>query len=170
MRDITRKYSLRGQNEMVGFGLIVVLVAVIFIVFLSIYIRKPSETIVDHEANSFVQSLLQYTTICEDGEFENLTVQRLISHCKDRDTCYSSGMDPCIVLNDTVKDLVRKSWDVGPENYIKGYSLTINVSDGDTNEQLVNLQEGIVTRNYRLSLQNFGKGWDYTVILFKAYT
>ncbi len=170
MKPIKKKNNSRGQNEMVGFGLIIVLVAVVFIVFLSIYIRKPSETIVDHEANSFVQSLLQYTTVCEEGDFENLTVQRLISHCKDKDICYSNGMDPCIVLNNTIKDLVRESWRVGPENYIKGYSFTINVSDGNSNEQLVNIKEGVTTRNYRLSLQDFGKGWDYTVILFKAYT
>lgn len=170
MNNLKRKYSSRGQNEMVGFGLIIVLVAVVFIVFLSVYIRKPQETIVDYEANSFVQSLLQYTTVCEDGEFENLTVQRLISQCKEGDTCYSSGMDPCLVLNDTIKKAVRESWRVGPENYIKGYSFTINVSNGDSNEQLVNIKEGITTRNYRISLQDFGKGWDYTVILFKAYT
>ena len=55
-----------GQDEMVGFGLIIILVAIIFIVFISIYIRKPTEKVNDYEANSFIQSVLQYTTNCEE--------------------------------------------------------------------------------------------------------
>lgn len=61
---------------MVGFGLIIVIVAIIFIVLISLYIKKPTEELSDYEIDSFIQSALQYTTTCEDAS-GNQTLQKL---------------------------------------------------------------------------------------------
>ena len=79
-KEINKKLILENksaQEEMVGFGLIIVLVAIIFIVFIAIYLKKPVEVTEDYEIGSFIQSTLQYTTICEDNN-GNVTVQDLI--------------------------------------------------------------------------------------------
>ena len=68
----------RAQEEMVGFALILILVAVIFLVFLVFYIKKPlSESIEDPEITSFIQAIMQYTTKCEYNS-ENITLRNLI--------------------------------------------------------------------------------------------
>jgi len=167
MREI--RNNKKAQDEMVGFALIVIIVAIVFIVFISIYIKKPTEKTVDYEANSFVQALLQYTTTCEEDNLENLTVQKLIFKCHDRDPCDYRNMDPCVILNDTIKNVARASWDVGPQNSVKGYTLTINITEGSEEVPFLNITGGVVTNNYRGAIQDFGKGWDHIVILFNAY-
>src|SRR4030042_5939088 len=122
MRKIKIKKSAKAQDEMVGFALIIIIVAVIFIVFVSIYLNKPKEKTVDYQANSFVQSMLQYTTICEDENLENLTVQDLMAKCKEGNPCYYNEelragcrpgspcpyeSNPCIILNNTINWLIN---------------------------------------------------------------
>ena len=156
-----------GQEEMVGFALIIILVSIILIVLLAVYIKKPShsENIKNPEVNSFVQSFLQYTTLCEQNS-ENITIQSLISKCQKKETC-SNNIDTCKVLNDTLNSLVKESWNVGPENPVKGYNLIISVSE----KQFLNLTDGVVTNNYKTGLQDFSTpDGKYTLILFNAYS
>jgi hypothetical protein len=160
------KKDKKGQEEMVGFALILVIVAVIFVVLLAAYIKKPqSETIRSPEANSFVQSFLQYTTPCEEQNLENITVQRLIFKCQAREIC-SYNKDPCKVLNDTLKGIISESWEVGQNNPTKGYSLIIFTES----RQVLNMSKGVVTNNYKGSEQDFGKGEEFITILFNVYS
>jgi hypothetical protein len=154
----------KAQEEMVGFAIILILVAIIFIVLLSIYIKKPQENVENAQANSFVQAFLQYTTACEQNSV-NITVQRLIFKCQEKENC-SYNMNPCKVLNDTLKGIVKESWEVGEENPVKGYSLIILTEKG----QVLNISEGVVTNNYKGSEQDFGKGNEFVTILFDAYS
>jgi hypothetical protein len=164
----------RGQDEMVGFALIIIMVAVIFIVLVSVYIRKPQEKTVDFQANSFLQALLQYTTTCQEENYENLTIQELLSKCESGNPCYYRNMDPCIILNSTIRGVIDASWKTGVTSPIKGYSFTINISkDGKSEEEILNIREGVVTNNYRGGEQDLppNRGsWEYAVILFDVYT
>lgn len=162
-----------GQEEMVGFGLIIVLVAIIFIVFIAIYLKKPVEVTEDYEMGSFIQATLQYTTICEDDK-GNVTLQDLIKKCKDNDLCSYRNMNPCQILNNTINGILRESWETSSNGVIKGYSFVINISEdrGENWETLVKVDKGVVTNNYRGSIQDFGKsiGGGYnTAISFKVY-
>jgi hypothetical protein len=161
-----------GQEEMVGFGLIVILVAIIFIVFITIYIRKPAEKTSDYEVNSFIQSVLQYTTTCEEDNLENLTVQKLIIKCQENDPCDYRNMNSCLVLNSTLRNIIRESWgDVGIEGKIRGYSFTINMSEGidEEEQEFLNIKSGVVTNDYRGSGQTLPNGGGYIHILFYVY-
>lgn len=162
-----KRKNKSGQEEMVGFGLILILVAVIFIVFIASYIRKSTAISEDYEANSFVQAVLQYTTTCEEENLNNLSVQKLIFKCQEKEACYYRNMDPCKVLNDTIKGAARESWNIGPKKPNKGYSLIINLSE---TQQLLNITEGVVTNNYRTGLQDFGDPHgEYVIILMNVY-
>jgi len=160
-----------GQEEMVGFGLIIILVAVIFIVFLAFYIRKPPEVTQDYKAGSFIQSVLQYTTMCEEANMENLSVQELIFKCQSGNRCAYRNMDPCQILNNTLKSLIRESWEVNSNSPIKGYSFVINVSEdrGETEKIIVKIDSGVVTNNYIGSIQDFPKSGEDFAVLFHIY-
>lgn len=158
---------------MVGFALILILVAVIFIVFISVYIKRPVERVTDYEVNSFVQAVLQYTTQCQEESLDNLSVQKLISQCQDRNPCYYKEMDPCIMLNSTIKEIAKESWNVKPGSPIKGYSFIINTSEGNNLPQkmFLNITGGVVTNNYRTGFQPFGNpNGENIIILFNAYS
>jgi hypothetical protein len=172
------KRNKRAQDEMVGFALILIMVAVIFIVIISVWIRKPQEKTVNYEANSFIQSLLQYTTSCEE-DYGNLTVQDLLAKCKEGNPCYYNDQmnqqsDPCKILNNTIREIVKASWQTGVNSSIKGYSFNINISEDGTNEeQFINIKEGVVTNNYRGGEQDLPPergSWEYAVILFNVYS
>jgi len=160
----------RGQEEMVGFGVILILVAIIFIVFIASYIRNSESKSEDYEANSFIQALLQYTTSCEEENLNNLTIQKLIRKCQEQEKCYYRSMDPCKVLNSTIKSIVKESWDIGSKKPYKGYSLYINTS---STEQIMKITEGTITTNKsRGGMQDFGdpRGGEYIIILIDVYS
>ena len=165
-RFCSKKKSTKAQEEMVGFALILIIVAIIFIVLLAVYIKKPqSESVGNPEVNSFVQSFLQYTTTCEQNS-ENLTLQRLIIKCQSEERC-DNGKDSCKVRNDTLKDIIKESWNIGPENPVKGYSLLILSDD----KQFLNLTNNVVTNNYKTGGQDLpvNEG-ELVTILFNAYS
>lgn len=174
------KKKRRAQNEIVGFALILIIVAVAFIIFISIYITKSSEESEDYQAKSFVQALLQYTTTCEDEGLTNVTVQNLIKRCYEQEECYREETNPhgetdsCVVLNDTIKEIIKESWKIGPQNPNIGYSFIISFSDGiEAPTNFLNITEGnVVTNNYRIGYQSFGdsRTEEYTRIIFKVYT
>jgi len=165
-RFCSKKKSTKAQEEIVGFALILILVAIILVVFLAAYIKKPqTENVGSPEVNSFVQSFLQYTTTCEEPNLENTTIQGLIFKCQKKEKC-SYNKDSCKILNDTLKGIISESWRVGPTNPVKGYSLIIDVSE----KPFLNLTSGVVTNNYKGSEQDFGKGDEFITILFNAYS
>ena len=101
MVEIARKK--RAQEEMVGFALIIILVAVIFLVFLGFSLRNQEKKNVEsYEVESFLQSLLQYTTKCENN-VERLSVRKLISSCYAKEKCLDEK-NSCDVLK---SDLTR---------------------------------------------------------------
>jgi hypothetical protein len=168
--------SKTGQEEMVGFGLILIIVAVVFLIFISASIRKSPEKTVDYQANSFIQAVLQYTTECKEENLKSLTVQKLIHRCLENNPCYVSNKDPCVVLNDTlkgnkaVKGIIKASWDTNEGSPVAGYFLIINISEGNTEKQFLKITDGVVTNNYRGSEQDLPEGGgEYISFLFNVY-
>ena len=55
----------KAQSEMVGFGLIIIIVSIILLIFISFSFRGSNEDITESfEVETFVQSSLSYTTDC----------------------------------------------------------------------------------------------------------
>jgi hypothetical protein len=173
MEKKSMNHKKKGQEEMVGFGLILIIVAVVFIVFISIYIKKPTERSTDAEVSSFVQATLQYTTQCQEENMENLSIQKLIGKCQDKNPCFYHNLDSCLLLNNTIKDIVKESWNVKSGSAVKGYFFNINISEGvNTPEKnFLNITSGVVTNNYRTGFQPFGNpNGENIIILFNVYT
>ena len=143
-----------GQEEMVGFALIIILVSVILLVFLAFSLNKPKTEIESYEVNSFLQATLQYTTTCQtsSGIKKFNTIQDLVFECDLKNKC-DNEENTCKVLNETLTDLLDESWPIGEDRPNKGYELTIN-----TQENLIlSIQEGNLTNNCKISSQSFSK-------------
>jgi len=121
-------FKLRAQEEMVGFGLIIAIVAIILLVFLWFSLSKPvKDNLENYEVQSFIKAFLQYTTECENA-YGKLDVAELILFCEDENRCEDDSYS-CNVLNDTLEGIVDKSWQAN--GAIKGYNLKISVRGRD---------------------------------------
>ena len=153
----------RGQEEMVGFALIVILVAVILVVFLGFSLNKEKESVQSYEVESFLQASLQYTTSCSDN-FEYLSLQNLIFNCVGENTC-SGGENSCEVLGEELKGILGQGWTVEKGSLTKGYEMNIT-SNG---KEVIFIAEGNFTGNSKGSFQNFFRAGNSIDILFTVY-
>lgn len=140
----------KAQQEMIGFGLILIILAVVFMVFLSFSLRSSNDQDLEsYEAGSFLSSVLEQTTTCAVYyETDYSSVQELIGKCVNNFECFD-GNNSCDVLNQTLTEMLEVSWKVGEEYPNKGYSLNIT----DQGNELLSFTEGNLTRNYKGTTQ-----------------
>jgi len=138
--------SKRSQEEMVGFGVIVGLVAVILLIFLYFAISgKSKDSLDDYKAQSFLQSVMNYNTNCDGVRELNLSVEKLIGECSANRTCVN-GLNSCHVLTTTMNNLLEKGWQ--GEGEISGYSLNIT----EEGREVISFQKGNNTGNSKGAL------------------
>ena len=154
-----------AQEEMVGFVVIVVIVSIALLILLGFLLRSSGKSAVESfEIENFIQSVMQYTTDCEDYT-EFLSVQSLITACDEGGTCLN-GKDSCEVLNETITGLIEKGWNVNEQSAVRGYKFNIMIEEDEGFLPLLSLQKGNETRNYKGAFQDFAKkGIDYEVSL-----
>lgn len=156
--------SRKAQEEMVGFVLIIVLVAVILLAFLGFSLRNPQKEIVEsYEVESFIQAFLQYTSECRDN-LEYLSLQKLIFACNNGKKCLNKK-DTCEVLNSTLKNILGESWRVEGNRPLKGYELRI-ISEG---KEMLLISKGNSTENSRGAMQDFSRSGNLIEIFFNVY-
>lgn len=155
----------KGQEEMIGFALIIIIVAIILLVFLSVSLNKSKKEVLGvNEVNSFIQSFLSYTTDCEEDLYDYYSVQELIISCNSGGICFD-GRNTCEVLESTLNGLTEESWKTGEDLPIKGYKLGI---DSETGE-IISLEKGNTTNSYKNSFQEFSSRGESIIIQFFAY-
>ena len=119
----------KAQEEIVGFVLIVVLVAVVFIIFLGILIRQPDSGLAQSmDVQLFLESTFLYTSNCSlDYEPHFATLQTLTRTCfREPEKICTSGKHACEVVSTTLEDLIQTTWSIGEERAFSGYVLNIS--------------------------------------------
>lgn len=156
----------RGQEEMVGFAIIIVVVVVILVVFLWFFgLRGGGSEVESREAESFVNSFLQYTTQCEDYRYGNLDVEDLIFYCNDEKNCLN-GQESCALLNETLNGILDASFSISNESYYSGYEINISVNG----KGIFYGKEGVLGGNSRNFRQKTPKGGELSEVLFSLFT
>lgn len=142
----------RAQEEMVGFALIMIIVAVILLIFLGFALSNKESIIEenDFQITSFLESSLQYTTECKDN-YEYVQVRDLIKLCKTQQGC-ANGKDPCKILNSTMGNLLLEAWKPGADRPVKGYYMNITDRDGTS---IKNFVAGNVTKTNSADASEF---------------
>jgi hypothetical protein len=146
------KIGRRGQEEIVGFVLIIVIVAVIFLVFLGISLRQETSSVSNEiDVYQFLESSMEFTTECSkrfEGDF--LVLGELFEECYSESRCLN-GIEACEVLNENLDKILDASWNVGEESVIKGYKFqSVYLADTDSSrEEIVNREKGICGESLR---------------------
>jgi len=141
----------RGQEEMVGFVLIVVIVAVALLVFLTFSFSNDSESSVfeSREVYQFLESAMEYTSECAISyEPAYSKVGDLIRDCYDRKRCVN-GKEACIVLNETLDVLLNGAFSVGEDRPIKAYVFSSVYETDEREEKIFGLERGNCTASVR---------------------
>jgi hypothetical protein len=126
-----------GQEEMVGFVLIVVLVAVIAVIFLGISLRSSdsgsSESL---RLGSFLSTVSEVTTQCEIPTSNIKNLGQLVIRCVELDKCEGSESNPdrgkfaCTVLEESLKEIMELSYPVAEGSFVSSYNLML-LDDSD---------------------------------------
>ena len=122
--------SKKAQEEMVGFAIIIVVVAVVGLLFLYFSMNSDKESIDSYKSESFIQAVLQYTTDCQEYRGDYMDIEDLIYSCAREETCVG-GNKSCVVLNSTLTDMIDKTWPAGKEWPTKGYEFLITSEEKD---------------------------------------
>lgn len=111
----------KGQEEMVGFALIMIIVAIIALVLLAVTSKKPVTADESRELANFLNGMSYYTTNCSSSG-EMLSMKELIRACLREEKC-DDGKYACEIMNKTLKPIVETSF---PESgKVSGYSFSI---------------------------------------------
>lgn len=140
---------------MVGFVLIMVLVAVIFLVFLGLFIRKgPSDSADNEELAQFLDAIVEYTTDCSivSGSAPKKLEDLIIAAYND-ENCQTPDF-PSIpakeVLDYTIGNLTESSWNFGESSPEVGYRLHIyEPSPGNSQTYFLRKFSGTTASNIR---------------------
>lgn len=154
-----RRKNKQGQEEMVGFVLIIVLVAVIALVFLAITLRKPAVTSKSGEIAAFLESSLSYTTTCQPSPEQTYNLQELTGACYNGETCLDNTL-ACDILNETAVKLVEIAF---PVARYKGYEYKIYLG----NETNVLLQTAYGNKTGSLEGDEVSSYWNGETIYFR---
>jgi hypothetical protein len=161
-----KQNAYKGQEEIVGFAMIIIIVSVVLLVFLSISLKNNErETVQNYEIESFIQALLQHTSECRKSDnIEFLSVQKLIFSCDSEDKCLD-GKDSCEILNKTLEEIFDEYWEFGEDRPIKGRKIEISSSG----KELFTMKEGNMTSNYNGAVQEFSRSGSEVVINFEVF-
>lgn len=151
----------KGQEEMVGFVIIVVIISVVLLVSLGFMLKSnKSAAVENYEVENFIQASLQHTSSCETY-VEYLSIQDLIVSCQKKEACMD-GTNSCDILNESLINIIKNAWNIEEGSAVKGYKLKIIVEE----EEILLLKEGNETRDYKGAFQDFAKGSnDYEISL-----
>ncbi|MEM4271610.1 MAG: hypothetical protein QXD13_00760 [Candidatus Pacearchaeota archaeon] len=133
----------KAQEEIVGFVVIVVIVAIIGLVFLGITIRKsePLEK-KSKDVSRFLESAMDYTTNCAIRSVPDYSsVGELLKSCYMRERCIS-GQDACDVLKADILALIESAWRIGPDRYYKGYIFNATYVSSSTTDEILSIRKG----------------------------
>ncbi len=141
----------RGQEEIVGFVVIMVIVAIVFLIFLGISIRTDTGSVSENpQVRDFLESSMEYTTDCATRFAPDYsTIGELFEECHSGSRCLD-GKDSCEALNLTLSSLFDSAWHIDNRTAIKGYEFnSIYRSSDSASEAIISLNRGVCTGSIR---------------------
>ncbi len=137
----------KGQEEMVGFALIVIIVSVIGVILLVFALKSGSNEIRanNYEIRQFLDSAMQTSTDCTlRNSINYVRINELISACygNQGSACINSGNNVCEELDSILENIIDKGLKVGEENVNSGFVLNASFQGNGGSEEVSYIKEG----------------------------
>ena len=134
-------FKHRGQQEMVGFILIVVLVMIGLMVFLIISLRTSPDTADSLEVENMLSAIMGHTTECAiPAEPYYKTFEDLFKSCYDNDDCAGTIGPACEYLNETLGEILEDL--MATEAKVSAYQMDVSIADEAGQEGFIRIFEG----------------------------
>lgn len=146
------KLKKKAQEEIVGFVVIVLLVAVALVIVLGITIRQDhaSQELESRDIYQFLESTMQYTSDCAISYEPNfLTLGELLRECSEGLSTCVSGEEPCKTAELAIKDIIESSFNVSEEASTKGYEFLSKYTLEATEEEIILISKGNCTNSIK---------------------
>lgn len=140
-----KKLQNKGQEEIVGFVAVVVIVAVIFVIFLGIIVRQNiGEKFVEgRDVQQFLESIMQYTSDCALGYEPNYAkLEEIIRECYKSDRKCISGEKACEIVNKTLSEIIENSLTINNVSSVSGYEFEALYSTNISQESFLYIRKG----------------------------
>ncbi len=149
----------RGQEEMIGFVVIIILLVVIGLVFLGFSMRqKPKE--IQHQESQMLDTMQAMLTFSACGD----NVRELIKECYYGGTC--NDEDACLYAKELLQDMLDKTQGTDIANsFVRGYILNVTVLS-EPPRTLFFLTKGNLSGNYysgSIPIQASGQDIDFNL-------
>jgi len=154
----------KGQQEIVGFVLIVVLVVVGLMVFLVISLRDSSVDDDSVVVRNLLGAVMKHTTECAiiyEPDYDDF--EDLFKSCYSGDDCKNLGMSACDYLNESLGDVLGDL--MASDASVGFYELDFFVSEGDG---LLRISEGNCSGSVSAAQRKIVSGSDSLVIRMKV--
>ena len=155
----------KGQQEMVGFILIVVLVVVGLMVFLVISLRNSPEDEKSLKVANILDAIMKYTTECAivyEPDYDDF--EDLFKSSHQEDSCSNSGILAYNYLNESLRDVLGAMME--SEASVNYYQLDFFVKGED--DYLLTFNEGNCTGSVSAAQRNIVSGNDDLIIRIKV--
>ncbi len=136
----------KGQEEIVGFIIIIIIMSVVALVFLGFALRSSDEAVGDSfQARSLLESMLEFTTDCAVGYIPAYgRISELIRECNENSASKCvDGRIICEALNQSLKEMLGKSIAFGEDRPVKGYKFEAKYELGENSDEVISLSSGI---------------------------
>ena len=156
----------KGQQEIVGFVLIVVLVVVGLMVFLIISTRT-SDDVKSVEVGNMLDALMKHTTDCAvvyEPDYDDF--EDLFKSCHQEDQCSNLGLSACDYLNESLRAVLEGMF--ATEATVGAYQIDFLVKDDEGEEVLLRILEGNCTGSVFSAQRSIVSHSDSLVIRLKV--
>ncbi|MEI6849721.1 MAG: hypothetical protein WCK29_01655 [archaeon] len=167
----------KGQEEIVGFVAIVLLVTIIGVIFLGLMIKNDTPVAKESkDVTRLLDSAMQYTSNCAIDYLPNYaSLQDLIQKCYEQNSNVCQSKEKvCSALNRTLLGILDGNIKTGVENKNKGYvfktEFSYNISAGNGTEILKVMKGNCSTDSFIQGYSSFqGQKGEYISTLKLCY-
>lgn len=133
----------KGQEEIVGFVLIVVVVSVVLLIFLGLTLTGDSEIRREsRDVSQFLDSAMEVTSDCAVNFVPDYSrLGELFEECYSGSRCVD-GREACEVLEADFEGIIGASWQIGEEFPVKGYNFSSFYTTNLTEEEIISFSDG----------------------------
>ena len=134
----------KAQEEIIGFVIIVVIVALVSVFLLGLSLRSPNSSNKESkDIYQFLSSSMELTTQCSISyEPDYLKLSELISQCAHPNSLCLNGEDICVQTETILKNILEAAFPVGEESPIKGYEFKSTEGNNTLSKEFISIKKG----------------------------
>jgi len=151
----------KAQEEIVGFVVIVLIVAVAAVILLGLMGNKKSDIGSESkDLSRFLDSAMEFTTDCTFDNYQAnyKSIKDLLRSCYiETGRKCSNEKDVCFVLNQTLGAILENTFIINEDSYNKGYLFQsgYSINATETEKEIVTLSRGNCSSGSYIEGENF---------------